>query len=348
MPTSNQTQHKTPRQLKIDAPVTANMKRIGSSAERLEALGYNGLKLPELNHDPFMPLAIAAEHTRKIELVTSVAVAFSRNPMTMAQQAHDLNAFADGRFVLGLGSQVKPHIERRFSMPWHKAAAQMRDFLGAMAAIFDCWYDGERLDYEGEYYQHTLMPATFTPDNTEAGRPTILLSATGPLMTKVAAEMADGMMMHPFSSEKYMHEVTLPAIAAGLSNSGRTLENFELDYAPILATGIDEESLQTAIASARERIAFYGSTAAYKPVLDIHGWGDLQVELNLLNRHHRKAEAAALISDEILHTIAIVGEPQDVIEKLQQRLGGVISRTGFGVDGMSDEDLGSHLEALRR
>lgn len=333
--------------LRVDAPVSANMHTIGEAAARLQNLGYDGVKLPELNHDPFMPLAIAAEHTDSIELVTSVAVAFSRSPMTMAQQAHDLNAFSNGRFVLGLGSQVKAHIERRFSMPWHKAAAQMRDYIGALGAIFDCWYDGERLDYQGEYYQHTLMPATFSPDNVQAGRPKILLSATGPLMTKVAAEIADGMMMHPFSSEKYMREVTLPAIETGLSNSGRSLTGFELDYAPILATGTTEEQLQKAIQTARERIAFYGSTEAYKPVLDIHGWGDLQMELHMLNRHRKKAEAAALITDDILHTIAIVGEPADVVTQMRERLSGVISRTGFGVEDMDDATLAEHLAALR-
>ncbi|GIS70373.1 MAG: hypothetical protein CM1200mP9_11940 [Gammaproteobacteria bacterium] len=182
--------------------------------------------------------------------------AFSRNPMSMAVQAHDLNAFLGGRLVLGLGSQVKPHIERRFSMPWHKAARQMREFIEAMKAIFDCWYEGERLEYQGEYYQHTLMPATFTPDNIEGPRPRIALSATGPLMTRVAAEIADGMIMHPFSSEKYIREVTLPAVEEGLRTSGRSLSEFELDYAPLIATGVDEEAVLRAVANVRDRIAF--------------------------------------------------------------------------------------------
>ena len=333
--------------MKIDAPLAGSMTDAAANAGRLERLGYDGVKLPELNHDPFMPLAIAAEHTTRVELVTSVAVAFSRSPMTMAVQAHDLNAFSRGRFVLGLGSQVKAHIERRFSMPWHKAAAQMREFIGALNAIFNCWYEGERLDFQGEYYQHTLMPATFTPDNTESGRPKILLSATGPLMTRVAAEVADGMMMHPFSSETYMHMVTLPAIREGLKASGRTLDEFELDYAPIIATGVTEEALSAAIQAARERIAFYGSTQAYKPVLDIHGWGELQPELHRLNRHNQQAEAAALITDDILHTIAIVGEPAAVVNQLRERLGGHISRTGFGVRDMRDDDLGECLASLR-
>jgi probable F420-dependent oxidoreductase len=333
--------------VKVDAAVAANMERIGAEAQRLEAIGYDGLRLAELNHDPFMPLAIAAEHTRTIELVTSVAVAFSRNPMSMAVQAHDLNAFANGRLVLGLGSQVKPHIERRFSMPWHKAAAQMREFITAMNAIFDCWYEGSRLEFVGEYYQHTLMPSTFTPENTDAPRPRIVLSATGPLMTRVAAQVADGMIMHPFSSEKYMREVTLPAIAEGLGETGRAIQEFHLDYAPMIATGTTDAAITQAIEVVRDRIAFYGCTVAYKPVLELHGWGALQDELIALNRQHRTQEMAALISDEILETIAIVGAPEQVIDTMRERFGGLIDRTGFGAADLADDELGVLLERLR-
>ena len=315
--------------MKIDAGINADMGTVGEQARRLEAIGYDGLRISELNHDPFLPLTLAAEHTTSIELVTSVAVAFSRNPMSMANLAHDLNAFSNGRLVLGLGSQVKPHIERRFNMPWYKAARQMREFIEAMQAIFDCWYDGERLEFVGEYYQHTLMPSTFTPPNIEAGRPRITLSATGPLMTKVAAEVADGMIMHPFSSEKYMREVTLPAIEAGLAKSGRTLEDFELDYAPIIATGVDEQAIVRAREVARDRIAFYGSTEAYRPVLDVHGWGDLQTELNQLNKRQQQQEMAGLVDDEVLETIAIIGTPEQVIDDMKLRFSDVIGRNWF-------------------
>jgi probable F420-dependent oxidoreductase len=333
--------------MKIDASVSADMSTIADEARRLEAIGYDGIKVAELNHDPFLPLVLAAEHTQTVELLTSVAVAFARNPMSMALQAHDLNAFSDGRFILGLGSQVKAHVERRFSMPWHKAAAQMRDFIGAMNAIFDCWYDGERLDYQGEYYQHTLMPSTFSPTNTVSGRPRIALSATGPLMTKLAAEVADAMIMHPFSSPRYIREVTLPAIKEGLAASGRTLDGFELDYAPIVATGANEAALAKSIAAARDRIAFYGSTLAYRPVLDLHGWGELQEALNALNKQTQRAEMAALIDDEVLNTIAIVGEPAHVVEQMRERFGGVITRTGFTVPGLTDAQHADLLSRLK-
>lgn len=334
--------------MKVDAPANASLGGIARAATRLEDQGYDGLRLAELNHDPFMPLAVAAEHTERIELVTSVAVAFARNPMSMAVQAHDLNAFSGGRLLLGLGSQVRPHIERRFSMPWHKAARQMREFIEAMNAIFDCWYDGARLEFAGEYYRHDLMPATFRPENTDGPRPRVLLSATGPLMTKVAAEVADGMIMHPFSSERYMREVTLPAVSEGLEKSGRDLAGFELDYAPMLAMGRDEESLSRAIAEVRGRIAFYGCTVAYRPVLELHGWGALQDELIPLNRAHRTDDMAALISDEMVETIAIVGSPEQVVGTMRERFGGMISRTGFGGAQFEPDELSSLLERLRQ
>jgi probable F420-dependent oxidoreductase len=334
--------------MKVDANISADMTKTGRQAAHLESLGYDGLRIAELNHDPFLPLAIAAEHTNKVELLTSVAVAFARNPMSMATLAHDLNAFSQGRMVLGLGSQVKPHIERRFSMPWYKAARQMREFIEAMNAIFDCWYDGERLEYIGEYYEHTLMPATFTPENLEFGRPRINLSATGPLMTKVAAEVADGMIMHPFSSEKYIREVTLPAIEAGLAVSGRTLNEFQLDYAPIIATGPNDEAIAQAIEVARDRIAFYGSTEAYRPVLEIHGWGDLQTELNFLNKRQQKEEMARLVDDEVLNTIALIGTPTEVINSMKQRFGDVISRTGFSVPSLPDSDHADLIAQLKQ
>jgi len=325
--------------MKVDASLGSDMNRIPEQARRLEEMGYSGLRIAELNHDPFMPLAVAASVTDSIELITSVAVAFSRNPMSMATLAHDLNAFSNGRFILGLGSQVKPHIERRFSMPWHKAAAQMREFIEAMQAIFSCWYEGERLAYDGEYYQHTLMPATFKPETQGHTRPRITLSATGPLMTKLAAEIADGMMMHPFTSKKYLSEVTLPAIRSGLSQSGRSLADFDLDYAPMIACADTEESLVKAINQVRSRIAFYGCTVAYKPVLDIHGWGELQTELITLNRQHRTAEMAQLITDEMVETIAVVGDPESVIDQMIERFDGKIARSGFAAEGIDRDRM---------
>ncbi|MEM1434577.1 MAG: TIGR03617 family F420-dependent LLM class oxidoreductase [Pseudomonadota bacterium] len=333
--------------IRIDAPVPARLETIAADARRVEALGYDGLRVAELNSDPFLPLTLAAAETERIELMTSVAVAFARNPMSLAQTAHDLNRYAGGRLILGLGSQVRAHIERRFSMPWHKAAAQMREFLQAMNAIFDCWYEGERLDYEGEYYAHTLMPGTFRPEVGTAERPRLVLSATGPLMTKVAAEEADGMLMHPFSSARYIREVTLPAIAAGLEQRQRTRDTFTLDYAPMVAMGNTDQELETGIARLKERIAFYGCTVAYRPVLELHGWGALQDELIPLNRAHRQADMAALITDEMVETIGIVGPPVAVVQEMRARFDGLIDRTSLEPGALDEAELATLFDALR-
>ncbi|MEM8489167.1 MAG: TIGR03617 family F420-dependent LLM class oxidoreductase [Bacteroidota bacterium] len=333
--------------MKIDASISGDLKTVAKEAARLESIGYDGLKVAELTHDPFLPLTIAAEHTTRIELITSVAVAFARNPMNMCHLAHDLNAFSEGRFVLGLGTQVRPHIVNRFGMPWHKAPRQMREFLAAMDAIYDCWYNGEPLDFDGEYYRHTLMPKTFTPADTEYGPPDILLSATGPLMTKVAAEAADGLIMHPFSTEKYIREVNLPAIEEGLRNTGRDRERYELDYAPMVVTGDTEEDFERARQAVRGRLAFYGSTPGYRAVLDLHGWGELQPELNRLMKQHRNDEMAELISDEILETFAVVGEPEQVVDEICHRFGGLVDRTAFSIPGMSDERLAELLQRFK-
>jgi probable F420-dependent oxidoreductase len=334
--------------MKVDASISGNLKIVAQEAVRLESLGYDGLKVAELTHDPFLPLTIAAEHTARIELITSVAVAFARNPMSMCNLAHDLNAFSDGRFILGLGTQVRAHVVNCFGMPWYKAPRQMREFLGAMDAIFDCWYDGEPLDFDGEYYRHTLMPKTFTPDNIEAGRPTILLSATGPLMTKVAAEASDGLIMHPFSTEQYIREVNLPAISEGLVKAGRRRDEYQIDFAPMMATGDTEEALDRAVRMIRDRLAFYGSTPGYRAVLELHGWGELQSELNFLMKQHRSEEMANLITDEVLAVFAIVGEPEQVVDEFRRRFGSLVDRTTFTVPGMADDRIAELIARLKR
>ncbi len=334
--------------MKIDIGINADPLTIAEAAKNMEQRGFDGIRVSETNRDPFVPLAVAATTTSSIELVTSVVVAFARNPLSLAYQAHELNRLANGRLVLGIGSQVRPHIERRFSMPWYKPARQMREFINAMHAIFACWYDDVHLNFQGEYYKHTLMPSTFTPpERDSAYKPELLLSATGPLMTKVAGEVADGLIAHPFSTERYLKEVTLPVVEGGLKKRGRTLDSFQIDYAPMLATGLTDEALERAIDAVKDRIAFYGCTVAYRPVLELHGWGALQDELIPLNRAHRRSEMAALIDDTILHTIAIVGKPNEVIDEMKRRFDGTVSRTGFSGIPLDRPELPELLEMLK-
>lgn len=277
-------------------------------AQELEELGYDGLLVAEIAHEPFMPLAIAAANTSTIELRTSIAVALARTPMNMANIGHDLNAYSKGRFVLGLGSQIKPHITKRFGMPWHGPAKQMREYIEAMHAIWDCWYDGKELAYDGEFYKHRLMTPEFSPTNSEYGRPKVMMAAVGPLMMDTACAVADGLIVHSFCTDKHFKDVMLPQIEANLTKYGRTLDDFEIQFPVFVAAGETEEQLEKAKNGIKYRLGFYGSTPAYKTVLDTHGWGDLQSRLNRMTKDGRWAELPDQISDEMLSAFAAVGK----------------------------------------
>jgi probable F420-dependent oxidoreductase len=267
-----------------------------------------------------------------LELGTSIAVAFARNPMNLANIGWDLQAYSKGRFMLGLGSQIKPHITKRFSMEWSHPAARMREMILAIRAIWDTWENGTKLDFRGDFYTHTLMTPFFTPDAKELspfGTPKIFLAGVGELMTEVAGEVCDGFLCHGFTTEKYLREVTIPALARGRAKAGKTMEGFELVGPSFVVTGTTEEEMAAAAAGTRQQIAFYGSTPAYKGVLDIHGWGGLQEELNGLSKQGNWVEMGNLITDEILNTFAVVGEPERVAPELITRYGDVIDRLSF-------------------
>ncbi|GIS97651.1 MAG: hypothetical protein CM1200mP24_09350 [Gammaproteobacteria bacterium] len=213
--------------MKVDGGVGWDLSSAGAQALELEEMGYSGILSAETSHDPFLPLAFAAQHTKEVDLITGIAVAFARTPMILANIGHDLNATSKGRFVLGLGSQIRPHITKRFSMPWSSPAARMREFILAMRAIWANWYDGESLEFTGNFYTHTLMTPFFTPTNNDYGAPRVFLAAVGPRMTEVAGEVADGIIIHAFTTEKYLREVTIPAIERGLEKSGRSRETLK-------------------------------------------------------------------------------------------------------------------------
>ncbi|MDX1383570.1 MAG: TIGR03617 family F420-dependent LLM class oxidoreductase, partial [Thermoanaerobaculia bacterium] len=248
--------------MKIDGGAPADLAQMPERARALEEAGYDGLLTAETAHDPFLPLALAAEHTERIEIGTSIAVAFARTPMLLANVGHDLNAFSKGRFVLGLGSQIKPHITKRFSMPWSHPAARMRELISAMRAIWDNWYTGAPLDFKGEFYTHTLMTPFFTPTNTEHGPPKVFLAAVGPLMSEVAGEVCDGIICHSFTTEKYVREVTIPAIERGLAKAGKSRDDFEIKCPVFVVSGDNEEEMADSRQKIKQQIGFYGSTPA--------------------------------------------------------------------------------------
>lgn len=317
--------------MKIDAPLMgANLLDAPRVAKELEALGYDGIFTAETNHDPFFPLLLAAEHTQRIELATAITVAFPRSPMHLAQVAWDLQAASEGRFILGLGSQVKAHIEKRFSATWSHPAARMRELILAMRAIWESWNEGTKLSFEGEFYRHTLMTPFFSPGPNPHGNARVFLAAVGPNMTDVAGEVADGLLVHGFTTERYFREVTLPALEGGLAKSGRTRTDFELSCPVFVITGTNEDELSQARFGVCQQIGFYGSTPNYRAVLELHGWGDLQTELNTLSKEGRWLEMGKLVDqDEIVETFAVIGEPESIPAKIKERFGDVFDRVSF-------------------
>ncbi len=290
---------------------------------RLEEIGYDGAFSFEAKHDPFLPLVLAAEHTSRMCLGTAIAIAFGRNPMNLANLAYGLQAISGGRFLLGLGSQVKPHIEKRFSMPWSHPAARMREMVLAIQAIFSAWEGESTLDFRGEFYRHTLMIPAFDPGPNPFGPPPIYTAGFGPRMTAVAGEVADGFFAHPFNSRASLLANTVPALEAGLAKSGRSRGDLDVICATLTVTAEGEEEFERVKLAARKQLAFYGSTPAYRPTLDCHGWGDLHLELNRLSKQGRWDDMTALVSDEVLETIAVVGERRDIAARLEERLAGI-------------------------
>ena len=333
--------------MKVDAVITWQLDKAGAMARELEDMGYAGLKSIETAHDPFLPLLMAAQTTDRIDLMTGIAVAFARSPMTLANTAHDLNAAAKGRLTVGLGSQIRPHIMKRYSMPWSSPAARMREFIMALRAIWANWYEGVPLEFLGKFYTHTLMTPFFTPTNTEFGPPRVNLAAVGPLMTETAGEVADGLLVHGFTTEAYLREHTLPALERGFAKAGRSRDNFEIVYPVFSITGNNEEEMEQATVKMREQVAFYGSTPAYKGVLDSIGVGDLQPELNAMSKQGRWQEMGHLITDDVLDKFAVRGTPTELAQQIKSRYGDIIDRTAASYTNMDQAACLEFIEAMR-
>ena len=306
--------------LKVDVMLSNSVIGAADRARELEAMGVDGAFTFENAHDLFFPLVAAAPVTERIDLFTNVAMAFPRSPMHMANAAYDLQLLSKGRFRLGLGSQIKPHIEKRYGARWGKPVAQMRESVEATKAILQHWQDGTPLRYEGEYTRHTLMTPAFHPGPNPYGIPKILVGALGPRMNEMAAEVADGILVMPFNSAAHMRERTLPAIDRGLATAGRTRADLEITAEVIVGCGRTDEELEQA-KGVRNLLAFYGSTPSYKPVLDVEGWGDLQPELNTLSKRGEWGQMAELITDDMIRTIAVHGTPAECAKEIVARYG---------------------------
>lgn len=311
-------------------------------------MGFDGAFTLEANRDVLFPLVLAASSGAGLHLYPNVAIAFPRSPMHLAYQAWDLQRLTGGRFALGLGSQIRPHIEKRYSARWDKPVLQMREFVAATKAIFDTFHEGAPLAFRGDYYTFTLMTPTFIPAALEWGPPPIWMGALGPLMTRSAAEVADGLVIHPFNSERFVRERTLPRMQEGLEKADRSRSDFTLTVSVILCLYDDDASKEAAERGCRFNLAFYGSTPSYRVTLDVHGWDGLQPELNRLTKEGRWNEMAGLIDDEVLHTICVCGTPAEVADQLHARFAGVADRLAFSVPyGVRPDLLADLVERVR-
>jgi len=320
--------------LKVDGAIFAGgdnlyegeLWEVPARARLLEDQGYDGLYALDTNVDPMFSLLLAAEHTKRIELMTGVAIAFARSPMTLALQTWNLHTYSGGRMILGLGSQVRAHIEKRFAMPWSRPAARMREYILALRAIWDCWGRGVPLDFRGEFYTHSLMTPVFSPPANELPDPKIYLGGLGPKMVEVAGEVADGLFGHPFTNLRFIERVQLPALERGLAKSGRGLSDFDMPAMIITITGRTADELDRADHAMRKLLAFYGSTPAYKGPLEAHGWDDLQPRLNVMSKEGRWDEMAGLIDDDMVEAFAVKGRPEEIPELIAARCAGLVDR----------------------
>lgn len=335
-------------EMRIDVGLVVTPDQAAARARELAATGVDGLFTFENAHDVFFPLVMAATAT-EVDLMTNVAIAFPRSPVHLAHSAYDLQVLSRGRFRLGLGSQVRAHVERRYGATWSRPAARMREMVLAIKALFACWEGEAPLDFRGEFTTHTLMTPYFDPGPNPYGPPPVLVGALGPKMTEVAAEVADGLLVMPFNSERHLHERTLPAVERGLATAGRSPDDLAVITEVIVATGRTDQELADAAAGAKTLLAFYGSTPSYRPVLDVEGWGDLQPELNALSKRGEWQQMTALVDDTMLQTLAVWGTPDECARRIVDRFGWLAGRVCcyFPYASITDDTIAELVSAIR-
>jgi probable F420-dependent oxidoreductase len=305
---------------------------------KVEAMGCDGVLSSEMAHEPFFPLLLAAEHSERLSLGTGVAIAFPRSPMVTAYTAWDLQALSKGRLLLGLGTQVKGHNVRRFSVPWGPPGPRLREYIQALRAIWDCWQNGTKLDFRGEHYTHTLMPPVANPGPIEHPQIPIHISAVNPYMCRLAGELCDGIRLHPISSPKYTREVVLPNVAAGAQKAGRSAAEIDVCGMLLVATGEDEAELARSVAGVRKRIAFYGSTRTYQPIFEQHGWGETVARLHVMSEQGKWDEMAAEITDEMVEAMAVVATWDRLAERIRAFCEGLMTRISIRLPLRNEAD----------
>jgi probable F420-dependent oxidoreductase len=339
--------------MKVETALVApSIEAYAEQARRLEELGYDSVVTPEAGHDPFLPLMIVAEHTRRLRFGSAVAIAFPRSPYVTAQVAWDLQRFSGGRFMLGLGTQVKGHNERRYSTPWPSPPGpRLREYILCLKAIFNTFQNNARPDFKGKHYQFTLISPFFNPGPNENGHVPIYISAVNRYNCRLVGELCDGIRMHPFNTIKYTKEVIIPAIEEGAQKAGRKLQDIDIVGGSFIITGKNKEEVERAKAPVRQQISFYASTRAYFPVLEVHGWQDTGEQLFRLSMEGKWGEMANAITDEMLEQFAIVGTYDELIPKIKERYAGVVTTLDFGFGVRSPEEheqLGHLVQELKK
>jgi probable F420-dependent oxidoreductase len=328
--------------MKFDAAIApASLRDVPKIAQAADALGFDGLWTSETAHNSFLPLALAAAHTQKMSLGTSVAIAFPRSPMVTAQLAWDLAEQSEGRFILGLGTQVKAHITRRFSSVWDSPGPRLREYIQSLRAIWNTFQNNEPLKFEGEYYKFSLMTPFFTPGRIKTPDIPIYIAGVNPYLCGLAGELCEGFHVHPFHTVRYLREVVVPNIEKGAATTGRSRADVSLACGIFVVTGETERDIENAKGSIKAQIAFYASTPTYQPVLELHGWQDIGEQLNLLSRQGRWLEMANLISDEMLNDVAVVAPHDQLAQKVRERYEGLLDRIAyyFPFEPQGNEDL---------
>lgn len=338
--------------MRMDTGLTSNLQRVAEDARKAEALGYAGVWTAEAGHDPYLACAVAATATERLSIGTNIAVAFPRSPLVHAQIAWDLQAASRGRFILGLGTQVKGHNERRYSTPWTPPGPRLREMIQLIRHVWDVWQNGTRPGFEGKLYRFSLMTPFFSPGPIEWPHIPIYIAAVNPYMCRLAGELCDGIHVHPFNSVKYLRETLLPSVEAGLAKSGRTRSALQLATTAFVITGRTQADRDQCRAMVRQQISFYASTRTYQTVLDAHGWGDVCHRLSEKAAKGDWGGMASLITDEMLEVYAVEGAPEDLAGLLRAKYDGLLDRVGlyvmpgmYGVDEATMRDVIRAIEA---
>ncbi len=316
--------------MKFDTTIMPeNLNDMPDLAQSVESYGFNGIWIPETNHNPFLPLTLSAYSTTQIELGTAVAIAFPRSPMLTAYVAWDLAMQSDGRFILGLGTQIKAHIVRRYSGDWFSPGPRLRDYILALRAIWDSWQNNMPLKYRGEHYKHTLMTPFFQPPPINNPHIPIYIAGVNDYLCRLAGELCDGFHVHPFHTPEYLQEFIIPRIEEGAAKAGRSRADVATTCAIFVVTGKDKDEIENDKVMVKSQIAFYASTPSYRAVLDHHGWGDFQERLSAMTREGRWMEMHELISDEMLEKIAVIAPHDELAHKVKERYDGLLDRVGY-------------------